>query len=256
MRQPSSKRWSVSFVVALCVLMTVPALAVAQNEGEEAFQKGDFKNALKVWVHMVEMGDADGFYGLGKLYEIGRAVPQSFVKAHMYFNLAGSKGHEGAILKRNVIAAKMSRKDLSRSRRLAEEFGLSHRERTTPERISSVASRTTRLLPNAIRKFDVRNFNGAWEVRPILIDVICNAIEVRNFKVNDGKISGHWSISATGSGLTGDIKENGRVVFYGSGEWGVGIVFEGYFKEDNTAGGEIKLSGESGCLGTWTAVKK
>jgi TPR repeat protein len=69
-----------------------------------------------------EQGDADARVRLAKLYETGNSVPQDYVKAHAWYNLAAAQGREDAARKREQIAGKMTREDISEAQRLASEL--------------------------------------------------------------------------------------------------------------------------------------
>jgi hypothetical protein len=45
---------------------------------------------------------------LGTMYFIGRGVPQDYVSAHMWSNLAAARGEKDAAENRDMIAAKMT----------------------------------------------------------------------------------------------------------------------------------------------------
>jgi TPR repeat protein len=77
---------------------------------------------------------------LGLMYEIGKGVPQDYVQAHMWFNLAASQSssgvepfpvatsgiesafHEAAATARDRVAAKLTPEELAEAQRLAREW--------------------------------------------------------------------------------------------------------------------------------------
>ena len=64
-------------------------------------------------------GAADQLFNLGMLYAIGREVPQDFVAAHKWFNLA-AKAH------RAEIALEMSAAQIAEAQRAARAWLLAH----------------------------------------------------------------------------------------------------------------------------------
>ncbi|MEL6291822.1 MAG: hypothetical protein AAFQ44_08515 [Pseudomonadota bacterium] len=64
----------------------------------------------------------DILFELGLKYSIGRDVEICLVSAHKWFNLAASKGHEGARGHRADIARELSRADVSKAQRLARAW--------------------------------------------------------------------------------------------------------------------------------------
>ena len=75
-------------------------------------------------------GDAEAQFNLGVRYSNGRGVPQDYVQAHMWFNLAASRMtgeiRESAVRLRNVIADELTPDDLSEAQRLAREWDAAH----------------------------------------------------------------------------------------------------------------------------------
>ena len=58
------------------------------------------------------------------MYEDGRGVPQDYVRAHMWFNLAasGASGHDWMIKYRDLVAAKMTPDQIAEAQRMAREW--------------------------------------------------------------------------------------------------------------------------------------
>lgn len=55
-------------------------------------------------------------------HQSGQGVPQSFVKAHQYFNLAAAQGHAEAQAARDALTQRMTPEDISRAQKLAEDW--------------------------------------------------------------------------------------------------------------------------------------
>ncbi len=64
------------------------------------------------------------------MYDNGRGVPQDYVQAHMWYNLAASRYRPGAdrdlrdlaVKNRDIMAARMTPADVSKAQRLAREW--------------------------------------------------------------------------------------------------------------------------------------
>jgi len=56
------------------------------------------------------------------MYYKGEGVPQDYVKAHMWVNLAGAKGDEEAIKARDSIAERMTPAQIAEAQKLAREW--------------------------------------------------------------------------------------------------------------------------------------
>jgi uncharacterized protein len=87
----------------------------------------DYAQAL-IWLReAASQGGAAGQSFLGALYADGRGVPQDYVQAHMWFNLAASGAsagelHDGAVMARDTMAAKMTPAQIAEAQRLASEW--------------------------------------------------------------------------------------------------------------------------------------
>ena len=59
---------------------------------------------------------------LGVMFANGDGVPQDYVLAHMWSNLAAGNGQEGAGMNRDMIAREMTSQQVAKARRLAREW--------------------------------------------------------------------------------------------------------------------------------------
>ena len=75
-------------------------------------------------------GHACAQYNLGFMYDNGRGVPEDYVQAHMWFNLAASRAtgemREDAVEARDRTADEMTPAALSEAQRLAREWDEAH----------------------------------------------------------------------------------------------------------------------------------
>lgn len=81
-----------------------------------------------------DQGDADAQYALGDRYGEGKGVPQNYVRAYMWFNLAASqyassphyelyeRDRESVEKLRDVLARKMTPAQIAEAQRLAREW--------------------------------------------------------------------------------------------------------------------------------------
>ncbi len=82
---------------------------------------------MKWYRKAAEQGDAYARNNLGGIYYDGRGVPQDYVQAHMWLNLAASRFPPGegrylAVKYRDIVAEKMSPAQISEARKLAREW--------------------------------------------------------------------------------------------------------------------------------------
>ena len=107
--------------IFLCLLLATPAWA-GYDEGVEAFNRGDYPTALHEYRKAAEQGDAAAQYNLGLMYANGRGVPQDYVEAHKWLNLAATQGIKPAFENRNLVAKEMTPADVSLAQELAREW--------------------------------------------------------------------------------------------------------------------------------------
>lgn len=137
--------------------MLTPAVSAAQSfgEGDAAYKRGDYVQALKEWRPLAEdgfdlaqfnlgymyergegvpqdyseafqwyrraaeQGDAGAQFNVALMYGKGEGVPQDYVMSHMWANIAGAKGVEKAITLRDALERLLSTDDLSEAQRRA-----------------------------------------------------------------------------------------------------------------------------------------
>jgi hypothetical protein len=75
-----------------------------------------------------EQGDSYAQYYFGLMYFQGRGVPQDYVQAHMWFNLATVHGDGRATPIRNYVTQLMIPDQIDEAERLAREWQEQHRK--------------------------------------------------------------------------------------------------------------------------------
>ena len=63
---------------------------------------------------------------IGTMYADGRGVPQDYVRAHMWLNLAAARGNEDARELRDLICASMTGPQIAEAQRAAREWMDAH----------------------------------------------------------------------------------------------------------------------------------
>ena len=69
-----------------------------------------------------EQGDASAQFNLGVRYAKGGSVPQDYVTAHMWLNLAAATGDENVRKAREIVAASMTREQIAEAQARAREW--------------------------------------------------------------------------------------------------------------------------------------
>jgi hypothetical protein len=79
----------------------------------------DYKEAVKWYRLSAEQGHAFAQSNLGQMYLKGLGVPQDYVLAHMWFNLSSSQGITTAIKNRNIAEKKMTKQQIDKAQEMA-----------------------------------------------------------------------------------------------------------------------------------------
>jgi len=118
-----------SGVLALVIMaLTVSAHAGPFEEGVAAYQSGDYATALRRWGPLAVQGDAMAQSNLGVMYEFGLGVPQDFVQAHLWFNVAATQGDAVAQQNRDFVASEMTPDQITEAQRMAREWMEKHQQ--------------------------------------------------------------------------------------------------------------------------------
>ena len=94
----------------------------AMAAAEAAFLKHDYATAQRLMRPLAEQGDALAQFALGAMYDNGLGVPQDYVIAHMWFNLAAASGFNEAARNRDMVARHMTPAQLADAQQLAREW--------------------------------------------------------------------------------------------------------------------------------------
>lgn len=80
--------------LALLLLLgpTQPVRAATFDQGLDAFQAGNYKQAADIWLELADAGDRQAQYAVGKLYESGQGVPQNYARAAEWYGRAAKQG--------------------------------------------------------------------------------------------------------------------------------------------------------------------
>jgi TPR repeat protein len=110
-------------LVVLLALLSTAAMAGPVEDlaiGAEAYERGDFAEAAKWFRKSADQGNATAQDSLGVMYVNGEGVPQDYVRAYAWFNIAetnvpaGDEGWHARLNRfRNEIAGQMSPADMA-----------------------------------------------------------------------------------------------------------------------------------------------
>ena len=114
--------WRIFFAVFLVVACATGAVAGPIEESKSAYDRGDYALAAQL-LPLAEQGDARAQFYLGAMYAQGQGVPQDFVLAHMWYNVAAAalSGDEGKLSmeNRDDVASRMTGAQIGRAQEMA-----------------------------------------------------------------------------------------------------------------------------------------
>ena len=83
-------------IFATLLLLTAPAWGDF-DDGQAAYERGDYEAAFVEWLPYAEQGDAHAQHNLGVMYEDGRGgLPKDDAKAVKWYRKAADQGHAAA----------------------------------------------------------------------------------------------------------------------------------------------------------------
>lgn len=96
----------VIFILLLAVVSNSAAKAGALEDGAVAYERHDYKKALKIFRSAAQQGDASAQYNLGVLYNMGQGIPRDKAEALKWFRLAAQQGIAPAQFSLGLMYAK------------------------------------------------------------------------------------------------------------------------------------------------------
>lgn len=88
--------WLAALAVSTAITIPAQAQNASVKAGVEAWEKGDFKQAVDLWRPQAAKGDADAQFNLGQAYKLGRGVGADLGQAEQWYSKAAWQGHEQA----------------------------------------------------------------------------------------------------------------------------------------------------------------
>ena len=115
--------WRMIRSLALLMFVVWASTAGADyNAGKRARGEGKPAEAMAQWRAAADAGDRRAMLELGRLYFKGLGAPQDYVLAHMWFNLAASRGELDALKERDALAAQMTPQQLAAAQERARTW--------------------------------------------------------------------------------------------------------------------------------------
>jgi len=108
-----------------CVAVTAllaNAASADYEAGQAAWDAGLHTQAVATWQDAAQANDARAMLALGRAYVQGLGVPQDYVEAHKWLNLAAGLGDADAAAERDALAAEMTGEERAEARKLARAW--------------------------------------------------------------------------------------------------------------------------------------
>ena len=113
------RRWKLGMLLVALALGLVVTAQADYYDGLRAADAGRHSEALREWQAAANAGDAKAMLALGRLYMQGLGAPQDYIKAHMWFNLAASRGEAEAVTERDALAGRMAPEQVAEAQKQA-----------------------------------------------------------------------------------------------------------------------------------------
>ncbi len=136
----------------ICLTLTLLCATAARADygaGRSAWEAGRYAEALKEWRQAARVGDRRAMVALGRSFVKGVGVPQDFVEAHKWFNLAAARGDARAAAERDALEKRMTVEEQAEARKLARAWRTAGKRRITkfrPRRKAPIAPRRSRRV--------------------------------------------------------------------------------------------------------------
>ena len=92
------------------------------QNAQDAYDRQDYETAYKLLAPLGEQGHAFAQFNLGTLYDKGKGVPQDYVLAHMWWNIAGSNGDKNAVTSKNTVEKDMTPQQIEKAQEMARNW--------------------------------------------------------------------------------------------------------------------------------------
>lgn len=101
-------RWLGLLVVLIGMALADSALALPQPDAEEAYARGDYATAYRIWLPLAEQGSARAQMNIGRMYERGEGVPQDQTAAAQWYRKAAEQSVNDASLPQVPMQANLA----------------------------------------------------------------------------------------------------------------------------------------------------
>ena len=121
-REMVERKFSLAAICAGLVLLCAVAAQADYKAGQRAWEDGRHARAVAQWKVAAKANDARAMLALGLAYAKGLGVPQDYVEAHKWFDLAAARGSARAAPERDALAIDMTARERAEARKLAQAW--------------------------------------------------------------------------------------------------------------------------------------
>ena len=119
------KLWAGAAGMAWCLLIQ-PVAAGQLEDAYSAALNGDDKTAFEKFKSLAEQGNEEAQFNVASMYASGQGVPQDYVQALLWFNVAAIGGNAMVFSNRDNTAERMTPDQIAEAQRLAREWLAAH----------------------------------------------------------------------------------------------------------------------------------
>ena len=123
-----------AWLIPLCALLTLSCATAARSDygaGQAAWKAGRYAEALTEWRGAARKGDRRAMAALGRAFAKGLGVPQDFIEAHKWLNLAAARGDAKALAARDALAKRMTPQQVASAQEMARAWRTAGGRRST-----------------------------------------------------------------------------------------------------------------------------
>ena len=136
---------------AICAGLILLCASPAQTDykaGQRAWDAGRHARAVAQWQTAAKANDGRAMLALGRAYATGLGVPQDYVAAHKWFNLADGRGSARAAAERDALEYEMTAQERAAARKLARAW----RPAGKPAAAQKSAKRKPAAAPKSVKR--------------------------------------------------------------------------------------------------------
>ena len=155
-----------AWLIPLCAALTLSCATAAWADygaGQTAWKAGRYAEALKEWRRAARAGDGRAMAALGRAFAKGLGVPQDFLEAHKWLNLAAARGDAKALAERDALAKEMTVEERAKARKLLRAWRTAGKRRST----AIVPRRRTPSTPRPPRRVARKGSPGNAALRAV-----------------------------------------------------------------------------------------